>query len=387
MKDLYLLGSTGSIGTQTLAIVAANPGKFRIRTLACGKRIYQLREQIKAFQPAYVSVRDEDDAQMLRREFPWLEVGSGTDGLLLAATYDIQGETGLMINALVGIAGLAPTVAALNGGRDVALANKETLVVGGHLIQAILQRKSVKLLPIDSEHSGLWQCLQGEDRRNVRKLYITASGGAFRDKTREELKDVTVADCLRHPNWQMGKKVTVDSATMMNKAFELIEAAILYQLPITDIIPVFHPESIVHALVEFTDGSVKAQLSQPDMRIPISYALNYPERMPTDAESLDVPSLGALHFYPLDRDRFPLIDVGIKAYQQGGTAPCVLNAANEAAVRLFLDEQINFLAIETIVQEAMNQTSQRSDPTLEECLALDAAVKNAIVSRFSQIKE
>ncbi|MFA5068365.1 MAG: 1-deoxy-D-xylulose-5-phosphate reductoisomerase [Candidatus Izemoplasmatales bacterium] len=387
MKDLYLLGSTGSIGTQTLAIVQNNPGKFRVRTLACANRIYVIREQIKAFHPAYVSVKEPSDADQLKREFPWLEVGSGEAGLRLAATYDSQSADGLMVNALVGIAGLEPTIASLEIGRDVALANKESLVVGGALIKQIQERTKAKLLPIDSEHSGIWQCLRGEDPATIRRVYITASGGAFRDKSRADLKTVTLADCLKHPNWQMGKKITVDSATMMNKAFELIEAATLYDLPIDTINPILHPESIVHALVEFTDGSLKAQLAMPDMLLPISYALFYPERLPTNVPLLDVEGLKQLHFEALDRKRFPLLDVALAAYRQGGTALCVLNGANEAAVQLFLEERIDFLDIETIITQALKQWDNQNDPTLDELLALDKAVKAAIISRVYPPKE
>ena len=387
MKDLYLLGSTGSIGTQTLAIVAANPGKFRVRTLACASHIYLVREQIIAYRPAFVAVKNQDDAHVLKTEFPWLETGYGPEGLRLAATFDGQNPSALLVNALVGIAGLEPTIAALEIGRDVAIANKESLVVGGELIKRIQKENHAHIFPIDSEHSGLWQCLSGEDMTQVSRLYITASGGPFRDKTREELRFVTVADTLRHPNWQMGKKVTVDSATMMNKAFELIEAATLYDFPIDQIVPVLHPESIIHALVEFVDGSVKAQMAMPDMQIPISYALFYPHRVPTFATRLDVERLGALHFTPLDDKRYPVVGWAVKAYQAGGDALCVLNAANEAAVQLFLEEKISFLDIETLIYDALARHHPEPNPTLEELLRLDQTVKSEIGHLIQIAKE
>ena len=382
MKHLYLLGATGSIGTQVTEIVQANPQAFQIITLTANDNIDKMSGLIEKYHPQFVAMASLEAAGILQIRHPEVLVGSGEAGLLKAATWNPDDADGMLVNALVGMCGLVPTVGAIEIGRQVALANKETLVIGGGLIMPLCKKHHVALLPIDSEHSALWQCLKGEDPATVKRLIITASGGAFRDKTREELQMVTTEDALRHPNWSMGAKITVDSATMMNKGFEVIEAHYLFDLPIDQIETILHPESIVHSLVEFTDGSVKAQLSAHDMRLPISYALFYPDRMPNRAPSLDLASLGKLSFSAMDFDRFPCLNYAYEAIRKGGVVPCVMNAANEVAVQLFLEHKITFLAIEQIIRTAMNQAPLIAEPTLSDLLKIDQTVKAGIIQNY-----
>jgi len=382
MKHIYLLGATGSIGSQTLDIIRQNPDSFSVRTLSTNHRLNELKPLIEEFHPRYVSVGTKEDQLALQSIYPLLPIGFGPEGLIGAATYDANDKESLLVNALVGIAGLVPTVEAIKIGRDVALANKETLVVAGDIINALLKIHHVRLDPIDSEHSAIWQCLQGENPERVQKLIITASGGSFRDLSRNQLTDVTVEDALRHPNWSMGPKITIDSATMMNKGFEVIEAHYLFHIAPDRIETILHRESIVHSMVEFIDHSTIAQLSSHDMRLPISYALFYPNRMDNPVEPVNLSKLGILTFEQIDFKRYPCLLFAYRALETGGNAPAVLNAANEAAVALFLDRKITFLQIESIIEEALQNTKIIQNPTLEQLVLTDQTVKNDIYQRY-----
>ncbi len=382
MKTLYLLGATGSIGRQTLDIVRQNPTEFKIGSLTANHRIDDLITLIDEFHPAYVSVGEMNDAKLLQERFPTLHVGWGEDGLIQAATYQPDDQYGLLVNALVGIVGLLPTVKAIEIKRTIALANKETLVVAGDIINELLTTHGVELYPIDSEHSAIWQCLRGEDYKTISKLIITASGGSFRDYVRSHLESVTVEEALSHPNWSMGDKITIDSATMMNKGFEVIEAHHLFHLPPEAIETVIHRESIIHSMVEFTDHSIIAQLSDHDMHLPISYALFYPQRRENQVQSLNWTKLKQLTFSDVSFTRYPCLGYAYDALKRGGNAPAILNAANEAAVDLFLKRNISFLEIETIVGQAILNNDWIEKPTLDELLKTDQIVKAAIYEHY-----
>lgn len=380
---LYLLGATGSIGRQTLDIVRSSNDAFTVVAMSAHRNIEILDEQIREFRPEYVCVADEADASALQVRYPNIRFGFGAQGLIEAATWGNVGE-GLLINAIVGSAGLAPTIAAIEHRRNVALANKETLVIGGELITPLLEETGVRLIPIDSEHSALFQLLEGQDRRHVTKLWITASGGSFREKTRAELEGVTVTDALRHPNWSMGAKITIDSATMMNKGLEVIEAHHLFQMPYDQIDAVLHPESLVHALVAFDDQSLVAHLGLPDMHIPIRYALHYPLRAPCAGTPLDLSNLGSLRFAPLSDTRYPLFALAKRMGRQGGYAPTVLNAANEAAVALFLAGRISFLQIEEIVVQCTAQFDIQEPLSIARIVDVDQLVKDHVHQTYGK---
>lgn len=352
MKRLALLGSTGSIGTQTLDVVARFPDRLSVVALAAGRSIDLLVQQCKQFRPELCCVARPDDAARVREAVgdPKLRVVSGAQGLVEVATADAE----LVVGALVGSAGLAPVVAALELGRDVALANKEVLVTGGPLVLELARRTGAKVLPIDSEHVAIAQCIAGHPRDSVRKIWLTASGGPFRRASAEAIGAATPDQALKHPNWDMGAKITIDSATLMNKGFEVIEARWLFDLPVAQIGVLVHPESIIHSLVEFSDGAWLAQLGIPDMRIPIAYTLGMPDRLPLpDLPALDLLSLGALHFEAPDLERFPALRIAFQALAAGGTAPAALNAANEIAVAAFLAREIPFTAIAETAEEVL----------------------------------
>jgi 1-deoxy-D-xylulose-5-phosphate reductoisomerase len=353
VKNLAILGSTGSIGQSTLAVVTEHPQEFRVVGLAAGRNVELLGAQIGQFHPALVSVQDEEAAARLRELLPsgnTLQILAGPRGAAAVATAP---GVDLVVSAMVGAAGLEPTLAAIEAGIPVALANKETLVAAGSLVMAAAREKGVALLPVDSEHSALMQSLQGQRREDVKKLWLTASGGPFRSWPAEKLAQVTPAQALRHPNWNMGAKITIDSATMMNKALEVIEAAVLFGVPVDRIGVYIHPQSIIHSLVEFVDGSVIAQLGVPDMRLPIAYALTYPRRLPLSAPPLDLGQIAQLTFEEPDLERFPSLRLGYEAARTGGTLPAVLNAANEVAVAAFLEDRLSFLGIPRVVEETM----------------------------------
>ncbi len=385
MKDIYLLGATGSIGRQTLDIIRANPNKLRLVSATTNKRVDLLKEIIREFQVKCVSVGLKEDADMLKKEFPNLSVGYGRDGLVQSATFGEKGK-GIVLNAIVGSAGLSVTIAAIRHGRDVALANKESLVIGGEIIMPLVDEYGVRLLPVDSEHSAIFQLLAGEEKKSVKQIIITASGGSFRDKTRNDLENVTVKDALNHPNWNMGSKITIDSATMMNKGLEVIEAHHLFNIPYEKISTVLHRESIVHSLVEFNDGSMLAHLGMPDMKVPISYALNYPKRANYDAKRLDLTEISALHFEKLSFDRYPMLKYAYEAGKKGGYAPVVLNAANEAAVELFLNGNVSFLQIEKIVLQCSKQFNIAKPLTLDGILEVDEMVKQYVLNAYTKRK-
>ncbi len=377
--NLCILGVTGSIGIQTLDVVRNNHD-FKVLSVTCNRNLRKLQEIIIEFQPSYVSIGRKEDIDELKNMFPNVEFGFGNQGLIEAATYPTK-ENVLVVNALVGSVGLEPTIHAIKANRTVALANKETLVVGGEIIKPLLKKHNVSLIPIDSEHSAIFQCIKGEEKA-VESIVITASGGSFRDKTREELIGVTVKEALNHPNWDMGAKITIDSATMMNKGFEVIEAHYLFDVDYDHIKTVMHPKSIIHSLVEFNDGSMLAHLGHPDMRVPINYAINYPNRLPFKAEKLNLVEIGSLEFKELSMKRYPLLGLAYEAGKKKGFAPCILNAANEAAVSLFLDEKIKFLEIEEIVSHCLEEFHPDKELTLEHILEVDKFVKDYVKKEF-----
>lgn len=371
MKRISILGSTGSIGTQTLDVVAMHPEAFEIDGLAAGSNTALLLEQVRRFKPRRVSVSTSELAAEIRSSLPaGIELYSGSEGLVEIAA---GGEAQTVVTALVGSVGLQSTLAAIEAGRHIGLANKETLVTAGHLVTELAGRKGVKLLPVDSEHSAIFQCLNGENRQDVASITITASGGSFRDSTREQLKNVTVEDALRHPNWSMGAKITIDSATMVNKGLEVIEAHHLFALPYDQINVLLHPESIIHSYVEFRDSSIIAQLGTPDMRVPIQYALTYPDRWPSPAEHLSLARIASLTFREMDYKRYPALKMAIDSGIAGGTAPTAFNAANEIAVARFLRGEIPFLRIEEIIDEVLQRHKNTANPDLEQIRFCDQA--------------
>ena len=381
MKKISLLGSTGSIGTQTLDVVRHYPEDFQVTALAASSNIERLEEQIREFKPKMAVVFNEDKAVELKRNIKDLdvEVLSGMDGLLAAAT---EKTADIVLTAVVGMIGIRPTIAAIEAGKDIALANKETLVTAGHLIMPLAKEKGVKILPVDSEHSAIFQCLQGENRSQIHKILLTASGGPFRKRTLEEMKDVQVEDALKHPNWVMGRKITIDSATMVNKGLEVIEARWLFDVDFDQIQVVVHPESVIHSAVEFEDSAMIAQLGTPDMRLPIQYALFYPDRKSLGSEWLDLFKLGTLHFEQPNLEVFKGLKLAYDALRIGGSMPTVFNAANELAVAKFLDRKIAFLDIPEIIEKAMEQHTAVPSPSLEEILETEKATYEFIESRW-----
>lgn len=374
VKAITLLGSTGSIGTQTLDIVAQNPEKFRIVGLAAGRNVPMLAAQIRQFRPEIVAICQEDKLSELKEAIADLDpqpiLLSGETGVVEVARY---GNAETVVTGIVGCAGLLPTIAAIEAGKDIALANKETLIAGAPVVLPLVEKHGVKLLPADSEHSAIFQCLQGVPKGSLRRILLTASGGSFRDLPVEKLASVTVADALKHPNWSMGRKITIDSATLMNKGLEVIEAHFLFGMDYDGIEIVIHPQSIIHSLIELQDTSVLAQLGWPDMRLPLLYALSWPERIYTDWEPLDLVKAGNLTFKEPDHEKYPCMQLAYAAGRAGGSMPAVLNAANEQAVALFLEEKIQFLDIPRCIESVCDRfTSQnRSTPTLDDIIAAD----------------
>ena len=379
-KKIAVLGSTGSIGTQTLDVVRAN-GDLEVEALSAGSNIDLLEQQIREFRPKLAAVYHEEKAVQLRERLRDMDVRvvSGMDGLLELA---VMPETEILVTAIVGMIGIRPTIAAIEAGKDIALANKETLVTAGHLIMPLAKEKGVKILPVDSEHSAIFQCLSGEERRSVDKLLITASGGPFRGKKREELRKVTVEDALRHPNWSMGHKITIDSATLVNKGLEVMEARWLFDVELNDIQVVVQPKSIIHSMVQFRDGAVMAQLGTPDMKLPIQYALYYPERRFLAGDRLDFAALTQITFEKPDMDTFLGLPMAMQASRTGGSMPTVFNAANERAVALFLAKKIRFLEIYDVIAGAMEAHKTIADPTLEQILAAEQETYEWIANRY-----
>lgn len=366
MRNISILGSTGSIGTQTLDIVRDNDD-INVCALAAGSNIDLLEKQIREFKPKVVSVWDSDKAEELKKRVRDTDVDiyTGMNGLITAATVD---SADIVVLAVVGMVGIRPAIAAINAHKDIALANKETLVTAGHIIMTLAKEKNVRILPVDSEHSAIFQCLNGEDTKAVSKLILTASGGPFREMTREQMKNVKVEDALKHPNWSMGRKITIDSATMVNKGLEIIEAKWLFDMAVEDIQVVVQPQSLIHSMVEFEDGAIMAQLGTPDMRLPIQYALYYPERRHLKGERVDFSKIASINFEIPDMDNFRGLYLARQAGITGGSMPTVMNAANEKAVALFLDKKIGFLDIIDIMEKSMNRHVNIKNPSLEDIL-------------------
>lgn len=378
MKDLCILGATGSIGTQTLDIVRKNKDKFRVYALSLGRDLELSKKIAEEFRPKVICLRNKVDFKLSYDA----KIVYGDSGLLEIASLKTLNKT-LVVNALVGHAGLKPTIEAIKSGNDVALANKETLVMAGFIVMPLAREYNVNIFPIDSEHSAIWQCIRGEKHEDIKNLIITASGGSFRDKKREELENVTVEDALNHPNWSMGKKITIDSATMMNKGFEVIEAHYLFDIAPKNIKTILHRQSIVHSLVEFNDLSVKAVLASPDMRMPILYALSYPEHLNYDGKPLDLKEVFNLTFEELSLDRYPCLKYAYMAIEKGGLYPAVLNAANEAAVNLFLNGKIKFLDIEKIILNEISKDYTKDNITIDDIIDVDMKIQNRILNEVA----
>ncbi len=358
MKNVTILGSTGSIGTQALEIIRDSSHKFNVAGLTCGKNIKLLSEQILEFRPRFVCVDQKEDIESLRKvvDCRGIEVLYGEEGLIKAA----QMDTDIILNSLMGMRGMLPTIKGIEAGHDIALANKETLVAGGEIVMEEGKKRDVKILPVDSEHSAIFQCLEGNKGEEIKRILLTASGGPFRGWSEKELENVTPEKALKHPNWSMGRKITIDSATMMNKGLEIIEAMHLFDVPVDRIEVLVHPQSIIHSGVEFKDRAILAQLGTPDMKVPISVALNYPERMELSTESVDFFGKGAnLTFEKPDLETFKCLGLAIKAAKEGGTLPAVMNAANEVLVELFLNNEIGFIDIGRIIEMVMNEHIDR----------------------------
>ena len=371
MKDLAILGCTGSIGVNTLDVVRRFPGKFRVKALACGSNVKLLEEQAREFLPSAVAVRDRKSAEILKKGLgtrSGIKILHGLDGLVEAATLD---GVEMVVSAIVGAAGLVPTMAAIEAGKDVALANKETLVCAGGLVMEAAARNGVKLLPVDSEHSAIFQSLKGHRKKDLLRLTLTASGGPFQGRSLAQLRRVKPADALKHPTWDMGRKVTIDSSTLMNKGLEVIEAKWLFDVEPERISVLIHPQSIIHSMAEFVDGSVIAQLGVPDMRVPISYALGYPGRLKKSMEGLDLAKVKSLTFMEPDTGRFPCLSYAFDALRAGGTMPAVLNAANEVAVDAFLDGRIGYMDIPALIRRTMDAHSPAEPGSVDEVMRAD----------------
>ena len=370
MKHISILGSTGSIGTQTLDVVRSN-GDIQVEAIAAGTNIDLLERQIREFHPRLCGVWDETRAKELavRVADTDTKIAAGMDGLLAVAA---EGSSELLVTAIVGMIGIRPTIAAMEAGKDIALANKETLVTAGHLIMPLAKERHVRILPVDSEHSAIFQCLNGESGNKIEKILLTASGGPFRGKTKKELEHVTVEDALKHPNWSMGKKITIDSATMVNKGLEVLEAKWLFDVELDEIQVVVQPKSIIHSMVQFTDGAVMAQLGTPDMKLPIQYALYYPERRPMAGDRLDFWSMKEIVFEAPDMENFRGLSLTFQAGRAGGSVPTVLNAANEWAVAKFLNRELSFLEITDMIERAMGHHKKIEHPSLKQILETEA---------------
>lgn len=374
MKKIAVLGSTGSIGKSTLSVVDHHPDRFQIVGLAAGNNVNEMVRQAKAVRPQIISMADRESAEEVRhRVGEGIKVVYGEEGLLEVAT---MAEADTVVSAIVGSRGLHPTLAAIKAGKTIGLANKETLVTAGHLVIQAAIEAGVSIIPIDSEHSAIFQCLNGERKADVRKLILTASGGALRDWPQEKLVTATREEVLNHPNWSMGAKVTVDSATMMNKGLEVIEAHWLFSFPYEKIEVLIHAESIIHSMVEFQDGAVMAQLGIPDMKVPIQYALTYPERLSLPLKPLDLATIGTLQFCSPDWERYPCLRLAYEAGRSGGTMPTVLNAANEVAVERFLVGEISFTAIEAVIETVLEQHQSLANPELEVIEEVDRWARN-----------
>lgn len=380
MKKIAILGSTGSIGTQTLEIVRDNPD-LQVTGLAAGANIELLEKQVREFRPRLVSLQSEADCEELKTRLADMEVQviPGMEGLLAIAQME---ESEILVTAIVGMIGIRPTIAAINRKKDIALANKETLVTAGHIIMPLAAKMGVSILPVDSEHSAIFQSMQGENRDRVSRLLITASGGPFRGRTRQELETVRLEDALKHPNWSMGHKITIDSATLVNKGLEVMEAKWLFDVELDRIQVVVHPQSIIHSMVEYVDGGIMAQLGVPDMKLPIQYALFYPDRRPMAGKRVDFYELGSITFERPDMNTFTSLKLAMRAAAEGGSVPTVFNAANEKAVSLFLNRKIRFLQIPEIIEMCMDAHKKKENPDVEEILSAEQETYELIQSKF-----
>ena len=380
MKKIAILGSTGSIGTQTLA-VADEHSDIEIVAMSCGKNIDLFEKQIRKYKPKLVSVWSDDDARKLKLSISDMDVKveSGMDGLLSVATVD---ESEILVTAIVGMLGIRPTIAAIEAGKTIALANKETLVTAGHIIMPLAKKNNVQILPVDSEHSAIFHSLQGNDNNKISRILLTASGGPFRGMTRQQMADIQVEDALKHPNWEMGRKITIDSSTMVNKGLEVMEAKWLFDVELEQIQVVVHPQSVIHSAVEYEDGAVIAQLGTPDMRLPIQYALYYPKRNTLSGKRLDLFELGSLTFEKPDIDNFKGLDLAYKAMRLGGNIPTAFNAANEKAVDLFLNRKIKYLQITDIIESVMDECEYIDSPSVEQILETEKRAYEYIGNRW-----
>lgn len=380
MKRISIIGSTGSIGTQTLEVVRENRD-IEVTALAAGGNIKLLEKQIREFKPSMAAVWSEEKAADLRERTKDLNIKilSGMDGLLEIAT---EPKAEIMVTAIVGMIGIRPTIAAIEAGKDIALANKETLVTAGHIIMPLAREKQVQILPVDSEHSAIFQSLNGEHRNKIQKILLTASGGPFRGKTKEQMKNIRLEDALKHPNWTMGQKITIDSSTMVNKGLEVMEARWLFDVSMEQVQVVVQPQSVIHSMVEFEDGAVMAQLGTPDMKLPIQYSLYYPERKFLPGERLDFAKLGQITFEDPDFENFKGLSLAYKAGNCGGTLPTVFNAANELAVNRFLERKISYLAITEMIEAAMEQHRTIDNPSVGQILAAEREAYEYIESRW-----
>ncbi len=384
MKKVFILGSTGSIGVNTLEVIREFPNNFSVAALSGNRNIDLLEKQIEEFSPELVVVNDEAEAEKLKYRIKGkCELFIGERGFVEATKY---ADYDVIISSLVGFSGLAPTIEAIKRGKRIALANKETLVVAGEIIERLSEQYNAEIIPVDSEHSAIFQSLVGESPEHIRKILLTASGGPFFDKPVEYLKKVTVAEALNHPNWSMGNKVTIDSATMMNKGLEVIEARWLFKLPLEKIEVVIHPQSIVHSMVEFIDGSIKAQLSSPDMKVPIQYALTYPERFKSNFVSTEFPEIHKLTFFKPDLEKFENLRLAFDALKSGGNSPCILNAANEIAVENFLKGKITFTEISEYVKKALDDIEHENSIGLEEIFECNRKTRNYVTSLINKDK-
>lgn len=381
MKKLAILGSTGSIGTQTLDIVRENNKDLQVVALAAGKNIDLIEQQIREFKPRLVSLQREEDCKELAIRVADLqvEIVPGMEGLLQIAEME---ESDILVTAIVGMIGIRPTIAAIKKKKDIALANKETLVTAGHIIMPLAAQMGVSILPVDSEHSAIFQSLQGENRDRVSKLLITASGGPFRGKSKAELENIQVEDALKHPNWSMGSKITIDSSTLVNKGLEVMEARWLFDVSLDQIQVVVHPQSIIHSMVEYVDGGIIAQLGTPDMRLPIQYALFYPDRRPMKGKRVDFFELGSITFERPDMETFVGLKLALQAAKEGGSVPTVFNAANEKAVSLFLNRKIRYPEITEIIELCMNKHKKIENPSVDEILASESEAYDIISTHY-----
>lgn len=383
MKNIAVLGSTGSIGTQTLDIVRNNTDELKIKVLAAGSNVELIEKQIREFKPEIAVLYNAEKANELKIKTAdtGVKVLSGMDGMIEAATCD---DVDTVVTSMVGMIGIKPTIAAIKAGKNIALANKETLVTAGHIIMPLIKEHKVSLLPVDSEHSAIFQSMNGENRKRISKILLTASGGPFRGKSYEELKNVTLEDALKHPNWAMGQKITVDSATLVNKGLEVMEAAWLFDVDVSMIQVVVHPQSVIHSMVEYEDTAVIAQLGCPDMRLPIQYALFYPDRRFLDAKKLDFFEMKSLTFEKPDMDTFKGLKFAMEAAEFGGSMPTVFNASNEEAVAMFLNKKIGFLDIYRIIEESMNRHTVISNPDIDTVLSVERDTREFIRKSFNK---